>query len=88
MGTSTLIYCFLKVETYEVAPGRDSVHGYTGPLKVSYGGAFTNIGKDFLEVGPKYDTKRGTTDVGLTPLWIMARTPLPESEQTHVLLLE
>ena len=38
------------------------MHGYSGPLKVSYGGAFTNIGKDFLEVGPKYDAKRGTTD--------------------------
>ena len=52
----------LKTETYEVAEGRDSVHGYSGPLKVSYGGAFTNIGKDFLNIGPKYDGKRGSTD--------------------------
>lgn len=52
----------VQVETYEVAPDHDSVHGYSGPLKVSYGGAFTNIGKNFLEVGPKYDSKRGTTD--------------------------
>lgn len=38
------------------------MHGYSGPLKVSYGGAFTNVGKDFLEVGAKYDPKRGSVD--------------------------
>lgn len=51
----------VKCETYQVAPGKDS-HGYSGPLKVSYGSYFTNIGRQFLEVAPKYDTSRGTTE--------------------------
>lgn len=38
------------------------MHGYSGPLRVSYGGTFTNVGKEFLEVGAKYDPKRGSTD--------------------------
>ena len=38
------------------------MHGYEGPIKVSHGGAFTNIGKEFLEVGARYDTCRGSTD--------------------------
>ena len=45
-----------------MTPGRDDVHGYSGPLKVSYGGYFTNIGKYFLDVAAKYDTKRSVTD--------------------------
>ena len=52
----------VQTETYEVAPGQDSNHGYSGPLKVSYAGVFTNIGKDFLEVGAKYDPTRSSTD--------------------------
>lgn len=51
-----------QTETYQVAPGKDASHGYSGPLKVSYGGAFSNIGKEFLEVGEKYDTVRGKLD--------------------------
>lgn len=31
-------------------------------MKVSYGGAFTNIGKDYLAVAAAYDPKRGVTD--------------------------
>ena len=45
-----------------MAPNRDATHGYEGKLKVSYGGTFTNLGEDFLEVGAKYDSKRGSTD--------------------------
>ena len=45
-----------------MALGQDSNHGYSGPLRVSYGGVFTNIGKDFLEVGAKYDPARSSTD--------------------------
>jgi hypothetical protein len=29
---------------------------------VSYGGAYTNVGKQFLDVAAKYDTERGQTD--------------------------
>lgn len=38
------------------------MHGYSGPLKVSYGGAFTSIGKDFLGMITQYEKTRGTTD--------------------------
>ena len=33
-----------QMETYQVAPDKPT-HGYEGPIKVSHGGAFTNIGK-------------------------------------------
>ena len=52
----------LQTETYQVAPGKDDVHGYDGPLKVSYGGKFTNIGQDFLAVAKSFDPAREHTD--------------------------
>ncbi|PSR71643.1 hypothetical protein PHLCEN_2v12496 [Hermanssonia centrifuga] len=60
-GSKDIIPLLKKTESYELAPGNDA-HGYSGPLKVSYGGAFTNIGKDYLEVAAVYDPKRGVTD--------------------------
>ncbi|KAL4253749.1 GMC oxidoreductase family protein [Abortiporus biennis] len=61
-SSKELIPLLRKTETYQVAPGKDETHGYSGPLKVSYAGPFSNIGKEFLEVGSKYDTTRGNTD--------------------------
>ena len=52
---------FSQMETYQVAPDKPT-HGYDGPIKVSYGGYFTNVARDFLEVGRQYDTGRGSTD--------------------------
>ncbi|KAF7340007.1 GMC oxidoreductase [Mycena venus] len=60
-GSKDLIPLLKKTETYQVKPG-ESTHGYSGPLKVSYGGAFTNIGQQFLDVAARYDTARGTTN--------------------------
>ncbi|KAJ6574745.1 GMC oxidoreductase-domain-containing protein [Mycena capillaripes] len=60
-GSSDLIPLLQKTETYQVKPG-EPTHGYSGPLKVSYGGAFTNLGQDFLDVATRYDLARGTTD--------------------------
>ncbi|EMD35142.1 hypothetical protein CERSUDRAFT_139982 [Gelatoporia subvermispora B] len=60
-GFDDLLPLLRKCETYEVAPNKDS-HGYNGPLKVSYGGLYSNVGKDFLDVAGKYDKTRGTTD--------------------------
>lgn len=51
----------VQSETYQVQPEKVT-HGYSGPLKVSYGGAFTNIGKEFLDVAAQYDKDRGMTD--------------------------
>ncbi|KIP06402.1 hypothetical protein PHLGIDRAFT_72751 [Phlebiopsis gigantea 11061_1 CR5-6] len=61
-GSKEIIPLLKKTETYEVDRGKDDVHGYSGPLRVSYGGAFTNVGKAFLEVGAGYDPKRGSLD--------------------------
>lgn len=38
------------------------MHGYSGPISVSYGGKFTNIGQDFLDVAKKFDPTREQTD--------------------------
>ena len=51
----------LQMETYQVAPNKPT-HGYDGPLKISHGGFYTNMGKQFLEVAASYDKTRGTTD--------------------------
>ncbi|RDX41074.1 alcohol oxidase-like protein [Lentinus brumalis] len=50
-----------KCETYEIAPDKPT-HGYSGPLKVSYGGLFTEVGREFLDVARVYDTTRGETE--------------------------
>jgi alcohol oxidase len=51
----------LQTETYQVKPDA-ATHGYSGPLKVSYGGLFTNIGQQFLEAAAGYDKERQSTD--------------------------
>ena len=57
----------MQAETYQAAPQgenarQDKVHGYEGPIKISQGGIFTNIGKDFLDVASQYDKTRGAID--------------------------
>ena len=53
-GSKDLIPLMKKTETYQAGDGK-STHGYSGPLKVSHGGAFTNVGKQFLDVASKWD---------------------------------
>ncbi|KAJ7158537.1 GMC oxidoreductase-domain-containing protein [Mycena filopes] len=60
-GSKDLIPLLKKTETYQGKPDA-ATHGYSGPLKVSFGGAYTNVGQDFLEVARKYDPARGGTD--------------------------
>ncbi|TBU37889.1 alcohol oxidase-like protein [Dichomitus squalens] len=50
-----------KVETYQNVPNRPT-HGYDGPLKVSYGGALTSVGTDFVETVLRYDRTRTAVD--------------------------
>ncbi|KAE9390926.1 FAD/NAD(P)-binding domain-containing protein [Gymnopus androsaceus JB14] len=57
-GSKDLIPLARKVETYQVASGDPSVHGFTGPIKISGGGQGTNIGREFLEVAAQYDRDR------------------------------
>ncbi|KAI0790978.1 GMC oxidoreductase-domain-containing protein [Abortiporus biennis] len=59
-GSKDLLPLFKKFETYQAGEGLGT-HGYSGPLKVSYGGIFTNVGQNFLEMTSKYDPKRKTT---------------------------
>ncbi|EKM51208.1 uncharacterized protein PHACADRAFT_213078 [Phanerochaete carnosa HHB-10118-sp] len=61
-GAKDLVPLLRKTETYQVAPGKDDIHGYSGPLKVSYGGKFTNVGRDFLDVAKGFDTAREHSD--------------------------
>ncbi|EGO26056.1 hypothetical protein SERLADRAFT_491425 [Serpula lacrymans var. lacrymans S7.9] len=56
-SSKDLIPLMKKSETYQVKPG-EPTHGYSGPLKVSYGGLFTNVGKQCLEAALGYDKGR------------------------------
>ncbi|KAJ3994163.1 hypothetical protein F5050DRAFT_1839828, partial [Lentinula boryana] len=57
-GSESLIPLARKVETYQDPSGNPSVHGFSGPIKVSMGGCDTNIGKEFLETAAQYDKDR------------------------------
>ena len=50
-----------QAETYQNHPNRPT-HGYSGPLKVSYGGAPTNVGLDYVATVGKYDKTRAVVD--------------------------
>lgn len=60
-GSKDLIPLIQKAENYQVAPAKER-HGYDGPLNVSYGGIFTNIGKEFLETAVTVDKDRELGD--------------------------
>ncbi|KAJ3835505.1 GMC oxidoreductase-domain-containing protein [Lentinula raphanica] len=57
-GSASLIPLSKKVETYQVPSDSPSVHGFTGPIKVSHGGYDTNIGKEFIDIASQYDKNR------------------------------
>jgi alcohol oxidase len=52
---------YLQTETYQVKEN-EPTHGYSGPLKVSYGGQFTEVGVQALDVAAKYDPGRKIAD--------------------------
>ncbi|TFY67269.1 hypothetical protein EVG20_g4001 [Dentipellis fragilis] len=56
-GSKDLIPLVEKTETYQVKPDALN-HGYGGPLKVSNGGIFTNVGEQFLDIAPRVDMAR------------------------------
>ncbi|KAJ3718250.1 GMC oxidoreductase-domain-containing protein [Lentinula raphanica] len=57
-GAESLIPLSKKIENYQIPSCRPSVHGFTGPIRVSHGGCDTNIGKEFLETAAQYDRDR------------------------------
>lgn len=60
-GSEDLLPLLRKAETYQPQIGKET-HGYSGPLKVSYGGHFTNVGQQWLQVATQYDKERTVTD--------------------------
>ncbi|THH14622.1 hypothetical protein EUX98_g9586 [Antrodiella citrinella] len=60
-GYKDLLPYLKKFETYQVESNLET-HGYSGPLGVSIGDVFGNIGEDFLHVASKYDKQRGFTN--------------------------
>ncbi|KAK7471925.1 hypothetical protein VKT23_000027 [Stygiomarasmius scandens] len=60
-GSKDLLPLMKKTETYQVKPG-EPTHGYSGPIKVSWGGTFTNVGAQFLDVANAIDKDRGPID--------------------------
>ncbi|KAI0655408.1 alcohol oxidase-like protein [Cubamyces menziesii] len=60
-SSADLLPLLRKCETYQVQPGKPT-HGYSGPLKVSYGGFYPELGQEFLNAATQYDKTRETTD--------------------------
>ncbi|KIY69867.1 GMC oxidoreductase [Cylindrobasidium torrendii FP15055 ss-10] len=64
-GSDALIPLLIAAETYEIDnPSNISTHGFSGPLKVSYGGFQTDVGTQFLEVGPQFEVGRPLANEG------------------------
>ncbi|VDC02039.1 unnamed protein product [Peniophora sp. CBMAI 1063] len=60
-GSKDLIPLMQKAETYQIK--KDALnHGDAGPLKVSWGGKYISVGKDYLATARKFDTARSTGD--------------------------
>ncbi|KAL1950095.1 hypothetical protein VTO73DRAFT_5217 [Trametes versicolor] len=60
-SAADLLPLLRKCETYQLHPDKPT-HGYSGPLKVSYGGFSSEVGEEFLNVAAQYDKTRGLTD--------------------------
>ncbi|KZT03299.1 GMC oxidoreductase [Laetiporus sulphureus 93-53] len=60
-SSKDLIPLSRKMETYQITPSSDT-HGDSGPIKVSYGGIFANLGQQFLDVAAGFDKSRSFTD--------------------------
>ncbi|KAF7319680.1 Alcohol oxidase [Mycena kentingensis (nom. inval.)] len=52
-----LIPLLQQAETYELDPPSDT-HGFSGPLRVSFGGDVFDVGKQLLEIGPQFEQGR------------------------------
>lgn len=61
-GSKDLIPLLKKAETFEPEVNDISVHGKSGPIKVSLASSHFNIGSQFLAVAEAYDKERGQSD--------------------------
>ncbi|EIW82898.1 FAD/NAD(P)-binding domain-containing protein, partial [Coniophora puteana RWD-64-598 SS2] len=55
-GANDLIPLLCKTETYQIGYG--NTHGSSGPLKVSFGGIYADIGRQAIDVAQSYDADR------------------------------
>ncbi|KAJ7226758.1 alcohol oxidase-like protein, partial [Mycena pura] len=62
-GSRDLIPLLQQAETYEIGPDRPT-HGAAGPLKVSFGGQSFDLGREFLDLGPRLDPARPFSEEG------------------------
>ncbi|KAK7052474.1 GMC oxidoreductase [Favolaschia claudopus] len=62
-GSKHIIPLLQKAETYDIDPTKVN-HGDSGPLHVTYGGDFFDIGKQYIEVGSKFEKDRPQSDEG------------------------
>ncbi|KAJ7770632.1 GMC oxidoreductase-domain-containing protein [Mycena metata] len=62
-SSKDLIPLLQKAETYEIDP-KKSTHGSDGPLKVSFGSEISDLAKEFVEIGAKFEKNRPETDEG------------------------
>ncbi|KAL0955056.1 hypothetical protein HGRIS_003974 [Hohenbuehelia grisea] len=60
-GSKDMIPLLNKAETFQISDGTHDAHGRTGPIKVSYGGLFTNTAEDFLATAAGFDETRDLT---------------------------
>ncbi|KIK56895.1 hypothetical protein GYMLUDRAFT_173601 [Collybiopsis luxurians FD-317 M1] len=57
-GSKELIPLARKLETYQGGQGKIETHGTDGPIAISRGNTFTNIGREFIESGAGWDRLR------------------------------
>ncbi|KAJ7698865.1 GMC oxidoreductase-domain-containing protein [Mycena metata] len=62
-SSKDLILLLQKAETYEIDPKKPT-HGSDGPLKVSFGSEVSELGKEFVELGAKFEKNRPKSDEG------------------------
>ncbi|KAI0265986.1 alcohol oxidase-like protein [Gloeopeniophorella convolvens] len=90
-GSQDLIPLLRKTETYQLAHGGPT-HGRDGPLRVSYGGKFIDIGQQFLEVARTLDPSRAsapsdadTNNLDTINVWIDAETGYRSDVPHHLI---
>ncbi|KAN0092553.1 GMC oxidoreductase domain containing protein [Tylopilus felleus] len=74
-GFHELLPFIRKLETFAPVSDRPA-HGYSGPIKISAGGADLGIGKQFLDVAREYDPARPQVDDNNDFIFSNAYSPL------------
>ncbi|KAJ7263563.1 alcohol oxidase-like protein [Mycena haematopus] len=62
-GSKNIIPLLQKAETYDIEPTKVS-HGDSGPLHVTFGGDVFDVGKQYIDIGSKFEKDRPQSDEG------------------------